>query len=110
VQNKYNCLYVLIIYLAYINCFILVLVTYKSPGPGVDGTTLVPSLWFTLPIETHVYNNTIGPPSEENSTDVVPSLTTISILDSVEAGKNVPLVVPRYVEGKTPYLKICLNS
>ncbi|KAL5238777.1 hypothetical protein ACI65C_006187 [Semiaphis heraclei] len=71
-------------------------VTHKSPR--VDGTTLVPSLWFTLPIETHVYNNTFGPPSEENSTDVVPSSTTISTLDSTEAGKNVPLVVPRYVE------------
>lgn len=76
--------------------------THKSPR--VDGTTLVPSLWFTLPIETHVYNNTFGPPSEENSTDVVPSSTTISTLDSTEAGKNVPLVVPRYVEGKTSYL------
>jgi len=51
----------------------------------VDGSTLSSS-WFTLPVETHVSNNTSGPPSEENkkSTDVHPLTITVTTTDSIE--------------------------
>jgi len=72
-------------------------VTHEPPE-GVDGSTLIPS-WFTLPVKAHVSNHTSDPQSAENSTNVYPSSTTISTLDSVEASKNVPIVAPSDVEG-----------
>jgi len=74
-------------------------VTHKPPA-GADGSTLIPS-WFTLPVEAHISNNTYGPLSEKNSTDVNPSSTTISTLDSVEASKKFHIVASRDVEGKS---------
>jgi len=76
-----------------------VLVTHKPPA-GIDGLTIIPS-WFLLPVEAQVSNNISGPPSEENSTNVDSSSTTISTLDSVEASKNVSIVASGDVEGKS---------
>ncbi|XP_060858702.1 serine proteinase stubble-like [Metopolophium dirhodum] len=71
--------------------------------PVVDGLTLIPS-WFTLPVETHILsNNTSGPPSEENITDIDNLSTTISTLDSVEASKNVLIVAASDVEENSSY-------
>jgi len=74
-------------------------VTHKPPA-GVDYSTLFPS-WFTLSVETYVSNNSSDPPSEENSTAVDSTSTTISILDSVQGSKNVPLVESRAAGGKS---------
>ncbi|XP_022166847.1 serine proteinase stubble-like [Myzus persicae] len=70
-------------------------VTLKPPG--VDGSTLIPS-WFILPVEIHVSNNASSPLSEQNSTDVDSSSTTISILDPVKAVENITFVAPRDIE------------
>jgi len=53
--------------------------------PVVDGLTLILS-WFTLPVQTHLSNNTSGPPSEENkkSIDVHPLTMMLATTDSIE--------------------------
>lgn len=73
--------------------------THK-PHTGIDGLTLIPS-WYLVSVEAHVSNNISGTPSEDNSTNVDPSSTTILTLDSVEASTNIPIVASGDVEGKS---------